>query len=127
MIHYISASSRLAYLNLSNNNLRGSTTGTINTLMQSFCDMGVLRHLDLSNNLLGKEYGMQLDKKPAPICILSDVLIKSHSLKILNISNNMMAGNAALSIAHGLSHTEMLESIDVSGNPIGKAGMKMML
>ena len=89
--------------------------------------MGVLRHLDLSGNLLGKEYGPQLDKKPAPICILSDVLIKTHSLKILNISNNMMEANAALSIAHGLSHTEQLESIDLSGNPIGKLGMRMIM
>jgi hypothetical protein len=68
--------------------------------------MSVLKHLDLSGNLLGIEYGHQLDKKPPPICIMSDVLIKTHSLKTLKIANNMMEGNAALSIAHGLSHTE---------------------
>jgi hypothetical protein len=67
--------------------------------------MGVLKHLDLQDNLLGQDYGHQLDKKPAPICILSDLLIKTHSLKVLNIANNAMDQNAALSIAHGLSHT----------------------
>lgn len=58
------------------------------------------------------------------ICILSDVLIKTHSIKTLNIANNEMEQKSALSIAHGLSHTLMLQSIDVSGNPIGKAGMR---
>lgn len=34
---------------------------------------------------------------------------------------------SALSIAHGLSHTQLLESIDVSGNPVGKFGMRLLL
>lgn len=71
--------------------------------------MGVLKVLDLQSNLLGQDYGPQLDKKNPPICIMSDVLMKSHALKDLNISNNSMEGNAALSIAHGLTHTYSLE------------------
>jgi len=34
---------------------------------------------------------------------------------------------SALSIAHGLSHTQLLEAVDVSGNPIGKFGMRLLL
>jgi hypothetical protein len=38
-----------------------------------------------------------------------------------------MEQKSALSIAHGLSHTVCLKSIDVSGNPIGKVGMRQLL
>jgi len=95
--------------------------------------MGVLKSLDLQSNLLGQDYTSRVDfkypteTKTPPICILTDLLMKSHSLKDLNISNNSMGGNAALSIAHGLTHTQQLESIDISGNPIGKLGMKMIM
>ena len=38
-----------------------------------------------------------------------------------------MEPRSALGIAHGLNHTQFLKSIDVSGNPIGKYGMRLML
>jgi len=34
---------------------------------------------------------------------------------------------SALAIAHGLKHTLTLKSLDVSGNPIGQFGMRLML
>lgn len=38
-----------------------------------------------------------------------------------------MEVNAALAIAHGLTHTQTLDNIDISSNPIGKLGMKMIM
>ena len=58
---------------------------------------------------------------------MSDVLIKTLSLKDLNIANNQMETKSALSIAHGLSHTQTLEHIDISGNPVGKYGLRLLL
>lgn len=93
------------------NNLRGSSSGNVDGLLHCFSEMGVLKSLDLQSNLLGQDYTSRVDfkypteTKTPPICILTDLLMKSHSLKDLNISNNSMGGNAALSIAHGLTHT----------------------
>ena len=39
--------------------------------------MAKLKHLDLQHNLLGQNTGGQLNKKSPPICVLSDVLMKS--------------------------------------------------
>lgn len=33
----------------------------------------------------------------------------------------------AMTIAHGLKHTSSLEHIDVSGNPIGQFGMRLLM
>lgn len=38
-----------------------------------------------------------------------------------------MDDKAAVSIAHGLTHTQTLKYINLEGNPIGKLGMKLML
>lgn len=38
-----------------------------------------------------------------------------------------MEEKSALSIAHGLRHTQTLKSIDVSGNPIGHHGMRLLM
>lgn len=126
-IHYLLQCPRLMTLKLGFNNLRGSSAGYVDQLLNCFAEMGVLKHLDLQHNVLGQNYGPQKDRRPPVICILSDVLIKTHSLKTLNISHNEMERKSALSIAHGLSHTLVLQSIDVSGNPIGQFGMRLLL
>lgn len=61
------------------------------------------------------------------MCSLAEVLIKTINLKRLNISANQMDYKSTLSIAFGLTHTQSLEHLNVSGNPIGKVGMKMLL
>ena len=38
-----------------------------------------------------------------------------------------MDDKSALSIAHGLNHTQTLKSINIEGNPIGKGGMRLMI
>ena len=38
-----------------------------------------------------------------------------------------MEVKSALCIAHGLTYPQTLESLDISGNPIGKFGMRMLL
>jgi len=58
---------------------------------------------------------------------VSDILIKTLSIKHLNISNNQMETKSAMSVAHGLSNAQTLEYIDLSGNPIGKFGMRLIL
>jgi len=45
----------------------------------------------------------------------------------INIANNEMELKSALSISHGLKHTQTLKEIDVSGNPIGQFGMRLMM
>jgi Ran GTPase-activating protein (RanGAP) involved in mRNA processing and transport len=34
---------------------------------------------------------------------------------------------STVSIAHGLKHTDSLRSLDVSGNPIGQQGMRLLM
>lgn len=38
-----------------------------------------------------------------------------------------MEEKSAVSISHGLKHTGTLKNIDVSGNPIGPLGMRLMM
>ena len=57
LIHYLTHTSRLGTLKLSHNNLRGSAGGTVDKLLSSMMDISSLKTLDLSNNLLGKNYG----------------------------------------------------------------------
>jgi len=118
---------RMHTLKMGFNNLRGDQSGNIDKLLTAFIDMTALKHLDLQSNILGQNFGTQLDRKPPPICLMSDVLIKTLSLKDLNISNNQMETKSVVSIAHGLSHTQTLEHIDISGNPIGKYGLRLLL
>ena len=115
--------SRLTSFKLSHNNMRGGHGG-VDVLLKSFIEASNLKHLDLSHNLLGKVYGPQNNKRPPPICVLSEVLIKANVLEYLNIARNEMDQQAALCIAQGLSHTCTLKHIDVHGNPIGKFGMR---
>ena len=93
--------------------------------------MPSLRKLDLSNNVLGQSYGTypfnpKFKDKTPPICTLGDVLIHSQ-LTELSIANNQMEEKSAVSIAHGLKHTTTLKAIDVSGNPIGQQGMRLLM
>lgn len=92
--------------------------------------MCALREVDLSHNTLGVSYGVPTnpkykDKSP-PICILGDVLINS-KIEVLNISHNQMESKSAVSIAHGLRHTHTLRHVDISGNPIGQSGMRLVM
>lgn len=118
---------RLQRLKLGFNNLRGSQHQHVDLLIKSFLEIGSLKELDLQGNTLGQNYGLPGNKKSPPICNLAEVLIKSHSLEILNIANNSMDDKSAMSIAHGLSHTQTLKSINLEGNPIGKNGMRLMI
>jgi len=38
-----------------------------------------------------------------------------------------MEEKSAMSISHGLKHTSTLKNIDVSGNPIGTKGMRLLM
>lgn len=127
MQQFLTHFGRLQKLKLGFNNLRGSQQLHVDKLILSFLEIGSLKELDLQGNTLGQNYGLPGNKKSPPICNLSDVLIKSHSLEILNIANNSMDDKSALSIANGLTHTQTLKSINLEGNPIGKAGMRLML
>jgi len=57
LIHYFSSSSRMHTIKLSHNNLRGSNNGQVDKLLRSFSELAFLKTLDLSNNLLGQNYG----------------------------------------------------------------------
>jgi len=57
LIHYLTHTSRLATLRLSHNNLRGSAGGGVDKLLISLMDVTALKNLDLSHNLLGRNYG----------------------------------------------------------------------
>lgn len=122
MITYFNQS-QLRILKMGFNNLRGP----VEKLLHSFYEMGQIRELDLQSNLLGLSYGSIKNRKPPPISIISEVLIKSQLLKKINIANNGMDAQSALCIAHGLNYTQRLESIDVSSNPIGKLGMQFLI
>ena len=78
--------SRVITLKLGFNNLRGP----VESLLQCFIEMNQLKELDLQSNHLGYSYGPRKDKKPAPISILADVIIKAPFIKRINISNNGM-------------------------------------
>jgi hypothetical protein len=117
----------LQSVNLSHNNLRGDQAGNIDKLLNCFVDMISLKKLNLSHNFLGQSYGLQLDRKPPPMCIIADLIIRTLTLKYLDVSSNQMEAKSALAIGFGLSHTMTLKNINVSGNPIGKFGMKLLL
>ena len=126
MIQFLGHFQRLSVFKLSNNNLRGGNGG-VDLVLKCLGDCASLKHLDLSNNLLGQNYGPQFSKRSPPICLLGDVLIKSPQLEHLDISNNEMELKSALCIAHGLTHTQTLKYIDVHSNPIGKFGMRQLI
>lgn len=130
-IHYLLQASRLHTLKLANNNLRGSVNDLAEKLILCFTEMTSIRRLDLSSNMLGQSYGTypfnpKFQNKTPPACALGDVLINS-TVKDLNVSNNLMEEKSAVSIAHGLKHSNTIKSIDVSGNPIGTTGMRLIM
>ena len=61
------------------------------------------------------------------MCVLADVIIKTQTIKNLNIANNQMDDKSSIAIAYGMMFTQTINYIDVSGNPIGKFGMSLLL
>lgn len=110
---------------MSNNNLRGTGTTGVEVVLNALQDVHTLKELDLSSNTLGVSYQLKEENSP-PICILGDMLVNS-SLEILDISHNQMEPKCAVSIAHGLEHTQTLKQINISGNPIGQNGMSLLI
>lgn len=130
-IHYLVSASRLQTFSLASNNLRGSVNDVVERLLLCFQEMASLKKVDLSNNALGQSYGTypfnpRFQGKTPPVCVLGDVLINS-TIREISIANNLMEEQSALSIAHGLKHTSTLKSIDISGNPIGPHGMRLLM
>ena len=57
LVTYFTTSSRLHTIRLGYNNLRGSSNGHVDKLLQSFIEIGTIKTIDLQNNLLGKTFG----------------------------------------------------------------------
>jgi Ran GTPase-activating protein (RanGAP) involved in mRNA processing and transport len=119
--------SRLHTLSLAHNNLRGDSGGKIDLLLRSLGELGALSNLDLSWNNLGAEFGRQMERKPAPVCHLADLLVNAATLKRLNVAHNNVDSKGALALGFGLSKSKTIKWLDVGGNPIGKGGMRFLM
>lgn len=104
---------KLHTLKLAHNNLRGDNGGHIVKLISFLPEMSSLKSLDLSENILGKNYGRQLDKKPPPICLLADVMIKTVTIENLNMAHNEINPKGVLAVAFGLAYTNTLKEVSL--------------
>ena len=75
------------------------------------------------NNFLGEAYS---DKQP-PIDIISDLLQQSVQIEHLDISYNFVSVKSMFCIANGIRFNKSLKFIEVEGNPLGAAGVRMLI
>ena len=58
---------------------------------------------------------------------MSDILSKSKTLEVIDLSFNNIDQKTIFCIAHGLKHTQSLKTFAVEGNPIGAVGLRYVL
>jgi Ran GTPase-activating protein (RanGAP) involved in mRNA processing and transport len=73
--------------------------------------------LDLSNNAL----------KPCVVKFLLESLLDNYCLADLNFAGNFLDNEFACDLAHLLETNQTLHTVDISRNPIGPEGAKLIL
>ena len=102
------------------NSLRG---GPGEKIVEAIRDCPSLRELYINNNLLGVSY----EEKQPPINKLSEFLQTAKFLEYVDISYNCVDQKSIFCLAHGLKYAQSLQHLNVEGNPIGPAGMRLLI
>lgn len=102
------------------NSLRGAPGEKI---VEAIRDCPSLRELYINNNLLGVSY----EEKQPPINKLSEFLQNAKFIENVDISYNCVDQKSIFCLAHGLKYAQSLQHLNVEGNPIGPAGMRLLI
>ena len=104
--HAIINTTTVKKLDINGNGLRSTEAPAIADMMTC------LEELYISKNKLGDDSAV----------ILADGIIKSNTLKLLEIGGNDIRARGAIAIANSLTHNTTIEVLGISGNPIGRDG-----
>ena len=91
--------------------------------MKAICQTLTLTHLSLKKNFLG----ISLKGNQAPICVLSNLLLKSTQLEEVDISYNQIEAKSIFCLSQALQYNNGLKYISLEGNPIGQTGMRFIM
>ena len=117
---YLTNNRNLETLKMNWNSLRGAPGEKI---VEAIRDCPSLRELYLNNNLLGVSY----EEKQPPINKLSEFLQTAKFVEYVDISYNCVDQKSIFCLAHGLKYAQSLQHLNVEGNPIGPAGMRLLI
>ena len=112
--------SHLEKIYLDENNLRAANGEKI---LKAICSLAHLEVLSLQNNFLGQA----LKNEQAPICVLTNLLITSKKLKVLNIAHNGIEGKSIYCLTEALVLNQSLDHLSMDGNPLGKVGLNLLM